>query len=426
MSITPRVCRILLVAVACGTWCPAVVAQVAFDRLEGFDRAMALELRDAGYDLDEASLITALLRHPRTDSADASIPVWAAAFLGRLPRNERIVDALRTASSDPLYAIALAAMRSLHRLGDTQWHDLARQRLAAAGNHVEELRVAILLAEARHADGWPVLVKALTEDALSSRTGALRDVALFDGLVYLDGRPIDVVAELEALRSQIPEAAGQFTDAIERIRQQRKPPQPTSGPLARAAPFLQQLVDAGYQPQDRFSLIQAMTGASELRMRLTAASALAGFPGDPTVVGALQAAAQGGDDQVAVRAIESLQTLGATGWQDTAAARLAVMAQAGGHGDGRITLARILAQAGRADGWPVITSALADNDWAVAALVEVPHFDGLTDSDGRIIDAAAVLQAMRALVPAGGEEGLNRLIGGALQQVEAKRAGRTR
>jgi hypothetical protein len=73
------------------------------------------------------------------------------------------------------------------------------------------------------------------------------------------------------------------------------------------------------------------------------------------------------------------------------------------------TVAGILAQTGRTDGWPLIEGLLREpvvrghpNGRIKGGLAEVAHFDGLRDAGDQVINAVALADAALAHARAGG------------------------
>jgi hypothetical protein len=101
------------------------------------------------------------------------------------------------------------------------------------------------------------------------------------------------------------------------------------------------------------------------------------------------------DATLAAAASDSLRKMGENGWIPVAIARL----QTEPLPLHRLQFARLLAQAGRGDGWPIVLDMVTDPDRALEAISSAAVFDGLTDGTGRKIDVSFELQNVRARVP---------------------------
>ncbi len=161
------------------------------------------------------------------------------------------------------------------------------------------------------------------------------------------------------------------------------------------------LIDAMLRKSDSFATMMLATlpktanSVSALRIALSAPAA--SDPDAPgwgtTVTGAAWALGQ----------------LGETGWEDIAIAQLPRLRDP----IDRMNLAKVLANAGRADGWPIVRDALKNSDpGAVSvALTSVEYFDQLKDpsSGGQPIDLVAELTK---LAEAASDVGTDRTIRG--------------
>ena len=151
------------------------------------------------------------------------------------------------------------------------------------------------------------------------------------------------------------------------------------------------LTEAGYKHDNQASLVRAVTDSDGL-VATVAAHFLSRHPATPQAISALRIASESPDEGVVVAAAQSLQLFGASGWEESAIARLKDMKYPGG----RLQLSGVLAKAGRSEGWPVVKAALtSDSASMVLAVREVANFDGLRTADGGRIDAAAEIERIR-------------------------------
>lgn len=148
---------------------------------------------------------------------------------------------------------------------------------------------------------------------------------------------------------------------------------------------------AGYR-YDAESLARALYD-SDLTVAAIAAGRLSEFPVSPTTLTALQQATQRPEEVVAAIALDTLQRLGAMGWEPRAVELLT------GAEDPavRLDMAGVLARAGRSDGWPPIKTALRGEKPALLAnaVTNAAYFQGLKDANGQTIDAVGELERIR-------------------------------
>jgi hypothetical protein len=148
------------------------------------------------------------------------------------------------------------------------------------------------------------------------------------------------------------------------------------------------------------ALIDAMLHKPETGMSGLAAMMLGTLPKTPSSVQALRAALSApavsdpnaaGWEGIVTSAAWALGQLGESGWEDSAIAQLPKLVGL----NTRMNMAKTLANAGRAEGWPIVRDALANADPRVilVALGNVEYFDQLKDPSrgGQTIDVVAEL-----------------------------------
>jgi len=156
-----------------------------------------LSLRRAGVAVDnEAAWIKTLRQREKPWLA-----VYAAHFLGKLPKSELAIRELNAAARSEHEFLSLAATESLTGWGDRQWVSAARSRLPSYKDQGVRLGVAALLARAGVFDGWNMI-----ESTIMSRDGRYRGIALlhvsaFRDMKELSGQPFDLVKKLDSMRS---------------------------------------------------------------------------------------------------------------------------------------------------------------------------------------------------------------------------------
>jgi hypothetical protein len=157
---------------------------------EGDERLVA-PLVNAGISLDQESLIQALQN-------DKSIVASRAALaLSRFPKHQKIVEALNLASQDKREFVATSAIRSLMAFNENNWVPNAISRLPIMEDRVARIQLAGLLARVGHAEGWPIVISAVSDEKMAGV--ALENVTYFDKLNDQSGMSIDVVTELNRL-----------------------------------------------------------------------------------------------------------------------------------------------------------------------------------------------------------------------------------
>ncbi len=157
------------------------------------------------------------------------------------------------------------------------------------------------------------------------------------------------------------------------------------------------------------ALIDALLHKGEMLISDSAARMLTTLPKTPTSVAALRAALSApnvpefdlGWAPIVESAAWALAQMGDTGWEDTAVAQLHKMSRASKpESVWQVLLAGVLANAGRADGWPVVQATLASNDpfTVGTALVQAEYFDQLKDPvGGQPIDVLAELTKLSSI-----------------------------
>ena len=153
----------------------------------------------------------------------------------------------------------------------------------------------------------------------------------------------------------------------------------------------QTLADAGYRYDDPASLMRALEDENGL-VAVIATNYLAQQRATPDIIAALRAASGSPRESVAASAFGALQKLGATGWEGSAIGLL----QGTRDHTIRLPLARVLAQAGRSEGWFIVRDALTPDDRSMGlALWSVGPFHGLKLADGTPIDALSELRRLQ-------------------------------
>jgi hypothetical protein len=163
---------------------------------EGDERLVA-PLVNAGISLNPTSLIQAL------QNEEIIIASRAALALSRFPKHQEIVEALNLASQDKRETVAISAIRSLIKVNENGWVPSAMERLPIMRDRVVQIQLAGLLAQIGHADGWPIVISAVSDEKMA--LVALEHVAYFDRLKDQSGRSIDVAAELNMLLVRAPD-----------------------------------------------------------------------------------------------------------------------------------------------------------------------------------------------------------------------------
>ena len=177
---------------------------------------------------------------------------------------------------------------------------------------------------------------------------------------------------------------------------------------------------AGYKPHNTVSLIGALHDPGHL-VAVSAATRLGNLPSNlpssPVAIAALKSTLRDSSDPLFSASVLALQRLGAREWEDVAIGRLPRVKSSAV----RLLVAQALAKAGRSEGWPVVRDSLRDVPPGSRGLAinVVASFDGLKDSEGRIIDVEGEL-ALLSDTNAGVVEATGR----ALSQVKAARKAR--
>jgi len=161
------------------------------------DERLVAPLVNAGVSLNPTSLIQAL------QNEETIIASRAALALSRFPKHQEIVEALNLASQDEREIVAISAIRSLIKVNENGWAPSAMKRLPIMRDPVVQIQLAGLLAQIGHADGWSIVISAVSDEKMT--LVALENVAYFDKLKDQSGRPIDVAAELNMLLARAPD-----------------------------------------------------------------------------------------------------------------------------------------------------------------------------------------------------------------------------
>ena len=170
----------------------------------------------AGYPpADQKALVRALY------DADPSVAGAAAVVLRGFPATAESVAALKAVGEQPDNLISLTALTTLQFLGAKGWETEAVARLANMKPGLDQIVLAGILARAGRSEGWDAVRHALEAagpDVVRS-DGSLISIAAsnavyFDGLRDLEGKAIEVEAELVRAR---PIAADKVPSAVQGI-----------------------------------------------------------------------------------------------------------------------------------------------------------------------------------------------------------------
>lgn len=203
----------LILALRISGLTPAVAQVQTVDPLDWATQNTAVLLKAQGVEINETALIQALQGLHDT-SKFRGLEGMAARMLTTLPKNPRIVAALRAAFADAMLIDrdtgyrdgSVASIASaLAAVGETGWENSAVTELPKMGR-IEQLQLAHTLARVGRAEGWPIVRAALADDKPFFIMEGLFGVEYFDQLPNPDGgQPIDVVAQLRQLASATPE-----------------------------------------------------------------------------------------------------------------------------------------------------------------------------------------------------------------------------
>ncbi len=162
----------------------------------------------AGVKVESASDLCVVLR-----TNYAGMEEHASFALRLLPRSDEAVDALNEALKSKNEGLVVTSARTLQKLGQKDWVPVARERLPSFESRANRLLLAGMLAEAGAYDGWPFIVKTLTDpDADRLKTiHALVHVLSFVGMKDAAGKPVDLAEEL---RSLLPKVAPANRDLV--------------------------------------------------------------------------------------------------------------------------------------------------------------------------------------------------------------------
>lgn len=164
------------------------------------DERLITPLINAGIALNENSLIEAL-KHQ-----DTNVAARAARALGRLPKSNAIVSALKAAISQDRDIVSLSAGYSLLDLNQKTWvPTIGVSRLAKMHDPLLQIQFAGLLAQGGSGAGWSIITSRITDELYTPLV--LESIDHFEGKTDQAGRQIRVVAELERLSREAPEAS---------------------------------------------------------------------------------------------------------------------------------------------------------------------------------------------------------------------------
>lgn len=201
-------------------------------------RAEAM-VSSAGYPpADQKALVRALY------DADPGVASAAAVLLRSFPATPESVAALTAMGGEPDEVRALSALTTLQFLGAKGWETQAVARLVNMQPGLEQIILAGILARAGSSEGWDVVRQALEAagpNAVQSG-GSLIPIAAsnavyFDGLRDLDGKAIEVEAELVRARpiavDKVPSAVQEIDRLIAELRSGHRTALPLSPRPAR-------------------------------------------------------------------------------------------------------------------------------------------------------------------------------------------------
>jgi hypothetical protein len=89
-------------------------------------------------------------------------------------------------------------------MGNTEWLQDAVNRLPKMQDHVAQIQLSGLLAQAGKTDGWPLVIDSIVKGQLIE--GALENIEYFDGKTDRNGRRIIVADELSSIVGKAPAA----------------------------------------------------------------------------------------------------------------------------------------------------------------------------------------------------------------------------
>jgi hypothetical protein len=163
------------------------------------DREAEEALHKGGVSLSDSAGLIQCLR-----SEDQYLVSLAAFALGNLPRTDDSVRALNELVFSKREMTMLYAIRSLHKLGETQWVAPTRQRFSRIVDPYVKIPIAGLLAETGHYDGWQVVLQESKRGRFVWDT--VQAIPSFKGMRDSDGAPIDLMPVLKDLEN----AASEF------------------------------------------------------------------------------------------------------------------------------------------------------------------------------------------------------------------------
>ncbi len=205
--------KLLLPAFIAATTC------LAFDNSTEY--RLTGPLVEAGVRLDDE---VALIRLLQGASENLGMAIRAAYALGKLPPSANSTTELNlvvAASKEEVFVNY--AIRSLLRLGDRKWVEVALERFPDTKDHVQQLDLAASLAEAGRYEGWSVTERGIVHEREGIQEAALLRVEAFSGMKDANGQPVDLVKVLEKLRPLAPEARrNAISQKIRRITAERQ------------------------------------------------------------------------------------------------------------------------------------------------------------------------------------------------------------
>jgi hypothetical protein len=172
---------------------------------------LAGPLKNAGFTIDEPSLIRAL------KGEDKVIAATAALTLGKIGGGADVKKALFESISDPDPGLAVHSMFALWLLGDNGWTKTGIKRLPGLDDKIEQILLAGHLARAGKGDGWPFILAAIKKEKRAPF--ALETVPAFVGKRDSQGQVIDVVRDLENLEKELsPPVAAMVKESLKRLK----------------------------------------------------------------------------------------------------------------------------------------------------------------------------------------------------------------
>jgi hypothetical protein len=155
------------------------------------------------------------------------------------------------------------------------------------------------------------------------------------------------------------------------------------------------LAEAGIDRNDQQALIRALHHESP-SVRLMSIFGLGKLPSTPAAVDALLGLLDSSDDTTLMYAVGSLVELKTTGWTNRVVPRMGSIKTK----RTEVELWGLLAEAGEYSGYPVVKEALSSGTGSLSnALVAFRRFEGMRDSQGKLVDLAEELSIMLPRMP---------------------------